>query len=80
MKRTDGKKTSWTKYCKKCGDRVPVDNHMEDDGSLQAEKEEKEEANRSQKKVKAYAKPQVVSTSTKSAAAVTVAGTREKGT
>ena len=32
------------------GDRVPVDNYMEGDGSLLAEKEEEEKAKRLQKK------------------------------
>ena len=45
-----GRTTSWTKYCKIYGDGVPVDNYAEGGGLLQAEKEEKEEANRSQKR------------------------------
>ena len=51
---------------------------MEGDGSLLAEKEEKEEAKRSQKKVKASAKSEAVPALTKPEDAVTEAGTRAK--
>ena len=77
-KRTSGKTTSWTEYCKICGDGVPLDNHVEEDGSLQAEKEEKEEANRSQKMMKAHAKPEEAPAPTKSAAVHSL-GSRDTG-
>ena len=54
--RTGGKTTSWAEYYKMCGDGVPVDNHMEDDGLLLAEKEEVEKTKKLQKKAKASAK------------------------
>ena len=40
-----------------CGDGVPVENYMEGDGSLLAEKEKEEEAKRAQKKVKPAVEP-----------------------
>ena len=45
-KRTGGNTASWSEYCKikMCGDGVPVENYVEGDGSLLAEKEKEEEA------------------------------------
>ena len=51
---------------------------MKGDGSLLAEKEEEEEAKRSQKKVTASAKPEAIPVPMKPATKVTVAGTRVK--
>ena len=56
-KRTGGKTTSFAEYCKMCGDGVPVENHVEGDGSLLAEKENEEVAKRTQKKLKPAAEP-----------------------
>ena len=43
-----------------CGDGVPVENYMEGDGSLLAEKEKEEEVKRLQKNAKTSAKPKAV--------------------
>ena len=66
--------TSWSEYCKICGDGVPVDNYMEGDGSLRAEKEKEEEAKRSQKKAKPSTKPRAAPAPREPTASVTEAG------
>ena len=50
--RTGGKTTHWMEYCKICGDSVLVNNHMEGDGFLRVEKEEKEKTKQRRKKAK----------------------------
>ena len=77
-KRTGEKTTNWLEYCKICGDGVPVDNYMEGDGSLLAEKEKEEEAKRTQKKAKPDVKPRATQAPSVPTASVTEAGSPGK--
>ena len=55
-KRTGGKTTSWAEYCRMCGEGVPVDNHMEGEGSLLEEEEEEADTKQPKKKAKTPSK------------------------
>ena len=70
---------SWTEYCKICGDRVPVDNYMEGDGSLRAESGKEEQVKRLQNKAKTSTKPKSVPAPKKPTALVTDVRTPGKG-